>query len=159
MLFTLCSSAEAQQAKRISRIGYLTNRGSAPAEAFLQSLHELGYIEGKNLVIEFRTAQGKFERYPQLAAELVRARVDVIVATGFSAVKAAKDATTTIPIVMSAVNDPIALGLIGSLARPGGNITGLSSLAFGLGGKRLELLKEIVPKLSRVAFFGNSNAL
>jgi putative ABC transport system substrate-binding protein len=143
--------AGAQQSKKIARIGYLTGVGSAPNEAFLQGLHDLGYVEGKNILIEFRTAGGKFERRPALAAELVRLKVDVIVADTAGEVSAAKNATATIPIVMRSVADPIALGLVASLANPGGNITGVAALAPELSGKRLELLKEVIPKLSRVA--------
>jgi putative ABC transport system substrate-binding protein len=150
LVLALSFSVEAQQPKKISQIGYLGNAGSAP-ESFLQGLRDLGYVEGKNVVIEFRTAGGKFERYTELAAELVRAKVDVIVVGGSGAVTAAKNATSTIPIVMASVNDPITLGLVGSLAHPGGNITGISSLSPELSGKRLELLKEVIPKVNRVA--------
>jgi putative ABC transport system substrate-binding protein len=149
MLLTLVFPAQAQQAKRAPKIGYLTNARSAPA-AFMQGLRDLGYVEGKNVVIEFRTAGGKFERYPELAADLVRAKVDVIVAGGSGAVTAAKNATSTIPVVMASVNDPIALGLVASLAHPGGNITGISNLSPELSGKRLELIKEVIPKATRV---------
>jgi putative tryptophan/tyrosine transport system substrate-binding protein len=129
----------------------LTGVGSAPNEAFLQGLRDLGYVEGKNILIEFRTTGGKSERRPELAAELVRLRVDVIVADTAGEVTAVKDATATIPIVMRSVADPIALGLVASLANPGGNITGVAGLAPELSGKRVELLKEVIPKLSRVA--------
>jgi putative ABC transport system substrate-binding protein len=142
----------AQQPKKIPRIGYLTGVGSAPSKGFLQGLRDLGYIEGKNILIEFRTTEGKSERLPELAAELVRLKVDVIVADTAGEVSAAKHATATIPIVMRGVADPIALGLVASLAHPGGNITGIATLAPELSGKRLELLKEAIPKLSRVAF-------
>ena len=114
-------------------------------------------MEGKNIVIEWRSAEGKLDRVPALAAELVRLKVDVIVTIGSSVTRSAKEATTTIPIVMAQDNDPVGDGFVASLARPGGNITGLSTLAPELSGKRLELLKEIVPKLSRVAVFGNFN--
>jgi putative tryptophan/tyrosine transport system substrate-binding protein len=143
--------ADAQQPKKILRIGYLTGVGSAPNEPFLQGLRDLGYVEGKNILIEFRTTEGKSERLPELAAELVRLKVDVIVADTAGEVTAAKNATATIPIVMRGVADPIALGLVASLAHPGGNITGIATLAPELSGKRLELLKEVIPKLSRVA--------
>jgi putative tryptophan/tyrosine transport system substrate-binding protein len=143
--------AEAQQPKKIPRIGYLTGIGSAPNVAFLQGLRDLGYVEGKNILIEFRTTGGKSERRPELAAELVQLKVDVIVADTAGEVTAAKNATATIPIVMRSVSDPIALGLVASLSHPGGNITGMASLAPELTGKRLELFKEIIPKLSRVA--------
>jgi putative tryptophan/tyrosine transport system substrate-binding protein len=143
--------ADAQQPKKIPRIGYLTGVSSAPQKTFLQGLSDLGYVEGKNILIEFRTTGGKSERHPELAAELVRLKVDVIVADTASDVTAAKNATATIPIVMRGVSDPIALGLVATLAHPGGNITGMAVLAPELSGKRLELLKEVIPKLSRVA--------
>ena len=151
LLFALCGSVDAQQPKKIPRIGYLTGVGSSPNEAFLQGLRDLRYVEGKNMLIEFRTTEGKSERRPELAAELVQLRVDVIVADTAGEVTAAKNATATIPIVMRGVADPIALGLVASLAHPGGNITGVAALAPELSGKRLELLKEVIPKLSRVA--------
>ena len=152
--------AHAQQPKKVPRIGYLTGAplpaNSARHEAFRQGLRELGYVEGKNIVIEWRYAEGKLDRLPALAAELVRLKVDIIVTGGRAATRAAKEATTTIPIVMAQDGDPVGNGFVASLARPGGNITGLSTLAPELSGKRLELLKEIVPKLSRVAVLGNS---
>ena len=125
-------------------------------EAFRQGLRELGYVEGKNIAIEWRWAEGKFDRLPDLAAELLRLKVDIIVSAGPAATRAAKKATTTIPIVMTNEGDPVGTGFVASLARPGGNITGLSTLAPELDGKRLELLKETVPKLSRVAVIGRS---
>jgi putative tryptophan/tyrosine transport system substrate-binding protein len=152
--------AEAQQPAKVFRIGYLG--GASPSavsdriEAFRQGLRELGYIEGKNVVIESRNAEGKFDRLPALAAELVRLKVNIIVTGGPASTRAAKEATSTIPIVMAQDNDPVANGFVASLARPGGNITGLATLAPEIGGKRLELLKEIVPKLSRVAVLGTS---
>jgi len=152
MLLALCASAEAQQTGKVPRIGYLTSVGSAPNEAFLQGLRDLGYVEGKNILIEFRTTGGKYERLPKLAAELVQRKVDVIVADTAPEVIAAKNATATIPIVMRGVADPIASGLVATLAHPGGNVTGMATLAPELSGKRLELLKEVIPKLSRVAF-------
>ena len=162
LLFALCASAEAQQPTKIPRIGYLSGGSpsavSARTEAFRQGLRELGYVEGKNIVIEYRYAEGKLDRLPALAAELVRLKVDVIVTGGATATRAAKEATTTIPIVMTQDGDPVGSGFVASLARPGGNITGLSTLAPELSGKRLELLKEIVPKLSRVAVFGTSTS-
>src|SRR6266550_988455 len=143
-----------QQPTKIPRIGYLTgvspSTNSARHETFRQGLRELGYVEGKNIVIEWRSAEGKFDRLPALAAELVHLKVDIIVTGGRSATRAAKEATVTIPIVMTQVGDPVGSGFVASLARPGGNITGLSTLAPELSGKRLELLKEIIPKLSRV---------
>jgi putative tryptophan/tyrosine transport system substrate-binding protein len=160
MLFALCSSAEAQQATKVPRIGFLS--GSPPSsikartEAFRQGLRELGYMEGKNIVIEWRSAEGKGDRLPALATELVHLKVDVIVTAGPLVTRAAKEATVTIPIVMAQDPDPVGSGFVASLARPGGNITGLSRIAPELSGKQLELLKEIVPKLSRVAVFGTS---
>jgi putative ABC transport system substrate-binding protein len=154
MLFALCGSVDAQQAGKIPRIGFLdssTASGSAVlVEAFRQELLKLGWIEGKNITIEYRFAEQKLERLPELAADLVRLKVDLIVVTGRLEALAAKKATTTIPIVMTNVGDPVASGLVASLARPGGNITGLSALSPELGTKRLEVLKDAVPKLVRV---------
>ena len=159
-ILTVGNLAEAQQPTKVPRIGYLSASSAAEAlprtEAFRQGLHELGYVEGKNLVIDFRYADGKFDRLPALAADLVRLRVEIIVTAGPSVTRPAKDATTTIPIVMTNDSDPVGAGFVASLARPGGNITGLSSLAQELSGKRVELLKEIVPKLSRLAILGSS---
>ena len=159
LLFALGVSAQAQQPAKVPRIGYLTNESlsalSARTEAFRKGLRELGYIEGKNIVIEWRDAEGKLDRLPELAVELVRLRVDVIVTAGGLATRSAKEATMTIPIVMTQESDPVASGFVASLARPGGNITGLSRLAPELSGKQLELLKEIVPRLSRVAVLGS----
>jgi len=159
-LFALCLPAEAQQPTKIPRVGYLAANSlsdiSARVEAFRQGLRELGYVEGKNIVLEWRSSEGKFDRLPALAAELVRLKVDMIVTPGAPATRAAKAATITIPIIMSQDPDPVGNGFVASLARPGGNITGLSSLGADLAGKRLELLKEILPKLSRVAVFGTS---
>jgi ABC-type uncharacterized transport system substrate-binding protein len=150
-------AAQAQQPGKMPRIGYLS-RGSGPGaneEILRQGLRSLGYIEGQSIVIESRFAHEKLDRLPELATELVRLEVAIIVAgSGAATVQAAKSATTTIPIVMANVNDPIALGFIASLARPGGNITGLSNLSPEIGGKQLELLKEAVPKTSRVAVLG-----
>ena len=152
--------AQAQQPARIPRIGILIPASasfySARVEAFRQRLRELGYVEGKNIVIEYRYAEGKRERLPDLAAELVRLKVDVIVTTGPGAILAAKKASATIPIVFAAATDPVGTGLVSSLARPGGNITGLSLMAPDLDGKRLELLKEAFPKVARVAFLWQS---
>ena len=146
--------AQAQQARKILRIGFLdssTASGSAVlVEAFRQELSKLGWIEGKNIAIEYRFAEQKTERLPELAADLVRLKVDLIVATGTPSALAAKSATTTIPIVMANAGDPVAAGLVASLARPGGNVTGLSTLATELNTKRLEILKDAVPKLARV---------
>jgi putative ABC transport system substrate-binding protein len=156
MLFALSLSAEAQQAtKKIPRVGFLSLNTAFVqkdrVEAFRQALRKLGYVEGQNIIIDYRFADGKSERLPGLAAELVALKVDVMVTAGNSATVPAKDATKTIPIVMMNDTDPVGQGHIDSLARPGGNITGLSSTDFDLADKRLELLKEIVPKLSRVA--------
>ena len=152
--------AHAQQLTKVPRIGYLaaTSLSTNPAriEAFRQGLRELGYVEGKKIVIEWRFAEGKADRLAGFAAELVRLKVDVIVAGGSTATRAAKEATSTIPIVMAQDNDPVGNGFVTSLARPGGNVTGLAALRSELSGKRLELLKEIVPKLSRVAVLGSS---
>jgi putative tryptophan/tyrosine transport system substrate-binding protein len=160
MLLALCVPALAQQPKKIPRIGYLSASSTAEAlsrtDAFRQGLRELGYVEGENIVVEFLYADGKFDRLPALAADLVRLKVDVIVTAGPSVTGPVKDATATIPIVMTNDSDPVAAGFVASLARPGGNITGLSSLAQDLSGKRLELLKETVPKLARIAVLGSS---
>jgi putative ABC transport system substrate-binding protein len=160
VLLAVAVIADAQQPKKVPRIGYLT--GSSPSahaariEAFRQGLRELGCVEGKNIVIEYRYAEGKLGRYPELAAELVRLKVEVIVTGGPAVTRAVKEATATIPIVMTQDPDPVGSGFVASLARPGGNITGLSTLSPEINGKRLELLKEIVPKLSRVAVLGTS---
>jgi putative tryptophan/tyrosine transport system substrate-binding protein len=156
MLFALGSFGQAQQAtKRIPRVGFFSLNPAAVqkerVEVFLEALRKLGYVEGQNIIIDYRFADGKSERLRELAAELVALKVDVIVTTGNSATAPAKEATKTIPIVMMNDTDPVGQGHIDSLARPGGNITGLSSISFDLADKRLELLKEIVPKLSRVA--------
>jgi ABC-type uncharacterized transport system substrate-binding protein len=160
VLVVAVAVATAQQPGKIPRIGFLfvNFASSTPArsEAFRQGLRELGYVEGKNIVIESRYAEGKLDRLPGLAAELARLKVDVIVTTGPSATRAAKEANVAIPIVMSVDIDPVGSGFVASLARPGGNITGLSSLSSELSGKRLELLKEIVPGLARVAVLGTS---
>ena len=155
MLFALCSSAEAQQTGKILRIGFLdssTASGSAVLrEAFQQELSKLGWIEGKNITIEFRFTENKgVTRLPELAAELVRLKVDLIVSTDTPSALAAKNATANIPIVMANPGDPVGAGLVASLARPGGNVTGLSSLQYELDTKRLEILKDAVPKLVRV---------
>ena len=151
---------EAQQPTKIARIGFLAATSpsaiSARVEAFRQGLRELGYVEGKNIVIESRYAEGNLDRLPGLAAELISLHVDVIVTAGAANTHAAKEATKIIPIIMALDSDPVGAGFIASLARPGGNITGLSTLAPEISGKQLELLKEIVPKLSRLAVLGNS---
>ncbi|MBI1997782.1 MAG: ABC transporter substrate-binding protein [Deltaproteobacteria bacterium] len=162
MLSALSFSVAAQRTGKIPRIGYLSSLSassdSSRNDAFRQGLKELGYVEEKNVAIEYEFAQGKLDRLPDLAGELVRLKVDVIVVGGSTATRAAKNATQRIPIVMINVTDPVVLGFVVSLARPGGNITGLSNLAPELGGKRLELLKEIVPQLSRVAVLGDPNS-
>jgi putative ABC transport system substrate-binding protein len=147
-------TAEAQEATHVYRIGLLNSAPTSRVEAFRQSLRELGYVEGQNLVIESRYAEGSVERFPDLAAELVRLKVDVIVAGG-PAVRAAQHATRTIPIVMAGANDPVGEGFVASLAHPGGNITGLSLLGAELPGKRLEILKEMVPQNARIAVLAN----
>jgi putative ABC transport system substrate-binding protein len=156
ILFAVYVPVEAQQPNKIPRIGYLSS-GSASirTEAFRQGLRELGYIEGKNITIEYRNAEGKIERYSDLASDLVSLKVDVIFVPSTPGALAAKNATKTIPIVFTSVGDPVGNGLVASLARPGGNITGLSTLAPDLSGKELELLKETVPKVSRVAVVYN----
>jgi putative tryptophan/tyrosine transport system substrate-binding protein len=161
LLFALSFSAEAQQPAEITRIGYLDavslSVNAAPVEAFRQGLRTLGYVEGKNIFIEWRSADGKLDRLPALAAELVHLKVDIIVTGGRSATRADKEATSTIPIVMAQDPDPVGTGFVASLAQPGGNITGLSNLRPELSGKRLELMKEIVPKLARLAVLGTSS--
>jgi len=160
LLLALCLPVQAQQPAKVARIGVLAALGpydnADRIEAFRQGLRELGYVEGKNIVIENRWAEGKVERLSDLAIELVRLKVDVIVTTGPIPTRAAKEATSTIPIVMTQDSDPVGSGFVASLARPGGNITGLSTLRPELSGKQLELLKEVIPKLSRVAVFGTS---
>ena len=155
-LFVLSFLAQAQHPKKVYRIGYLSS-GSASirTEAFRQGLRELGYFEGKNITIEYRDAEGKIERYSDLASDLVSLKVDVIFVPSTPGALAAKNATKTIPIVFTSVGDPVGSGLVASLARPGGNITGLSTLAPDLSGKALELLKETVPKVTRVAVIRN----
>ena len=154
------AGAAAQQPTKIPRIGFLgavsPSTISDRIEAFRQGLRELGYIDGKTIVIEWRSAEGKLDRLPALAAELVRLKVEVIVTAGPFPTRVAKEATVTLPIVMGFDNDPVGNGFVASLARPGGNITGLSTLYPEISGKQLELLKEIVPRLSRVAVLGNS---
>jgi putative tryptophan/tyrosine transport system substrate-binding protein len=152
--------AEAQQPKKVFRIGVLAggsaSSDSARIEALRQGLRELGYVEGKNIVIEYEYAAGKTDRLSELAAALLRLKVEVIVTAGPAATRAAKQATTTIPIVMAQDSDPVGSGFVTSLARPGGSITGLSRLSPELSGKQLELLKETVPTLSQLAVFENS---
>jgi putative tryptophan/tyrosine transport system substrate-binding protein len=159
MLLSLSFAVEAQQPTKVPRIGFLAAISPAAIstriEAFRQGLNELGYIEGKNIVVEWRSDEGG--RVPGLAAELVRLKVDVIVTAGPLSTRPAEGATKTIPIVMAQDDDPVGNGFVASLARPGGNITGLASLSPELSGKQLELLKEIVPKLSRMAVLGSPN--
>src|SRR5262249_4527480 len=156
MLFALCSSAEAQQANKVPRIGYLSPTDaptdSARAEAIRLALRELGHIEGQNIITDYRYAEGKLDRLPDLAAELVRLKVDIIVVGGDIPTRAAKKATKTIPIVMMGTgSDPVEAGLVENLARPGGNVTGRTTLNRELGGEPPGLLKEAVPKVARVA--------
>jgi ABC-type uncharacterized transport system substrate-binding protein len=153
MLFALCSSAEAQQPTKVPRIGFISVRSGIESreEAFRQGLRELGYVEGENIAIEWRFAKGNADRLPDLATELIRLKVDVIAVGGGDAALPAKNATGRIPIVFTSANDPVGIGLVATLAHPGGNVTGLSIDAPGLGGKRLEILKESFPKLSRIA--------
>jgi len=161
-LAVVSGTAHAQQPTKIPRIGFLgspsPSANAARNEAFRQGLRELGYVEGKNIIVEWRFAEGKLDRVPALAAELVRLNVNVIVTGGSGSTRPANEATNTIPIVMAQDPDPVGNGFIASLARPGGNITGLSTLAPELSGKQLELLKEIVAKLTRVAVFGTSTS-
>jgi putative ABC transport system substrate-binding protein len=153
MLLALCVPAAAEQPGKLHRVGYLHN-GAKPDvtdDAFQRGLRDLGYLEGKNIVLEYRYAEGKPERFSELAAEMVRGKVDIIVAVNEAGARAAKSATKTIPIVMVSVGpDPVEVGLVESLARPGGNITGVTLMAVELAGKRLELFKEAVPRLARV---------
>ncbi len=156
MLLALPFPARAQQPKKVWRIGYLSSSDpaaeSSRSEPIRRALRERGYIEGHNIAIEYRYSEGKNDRLPELAAELVRIKVDIIIAGGVPLVRAVKNATKTIPIIMAGQgSDPVEAGLVDSLARPGGNVTGITNLSRELGGKRLELLKEAVPKLARVA--------
>jgi putative tryptophan/tyrosine transport system substrate-binding protein len=159
LAFASVHSAEGQQPAKVP-LGYLTAlqlpASAARTEAFRQGLRDLGYVEGKNIIIEWRSADGNEDRLPALAAELVQLKVDIIVTGGAAVTRPIKAATSTIPIVMTQDRDPVSSGFVASLARPGGNITGLSTLSQELSGKQLELLKETVPKLSRVAVFGTS---
>jgi putative tryptophan/tyrosine transport system substrate-binding protein len=155
-LLVVVRFSEAQQPGKVPRIGFVSLTGDSktpgpPDEAFRQGLRDLGYIEGKNIVVEYRYVEGKLDRIPSLVAELVQLKPDVLVVQALPAIRAAKQASKTIPIVMLATVDPVATGSVDSLARPGGNLTGLTRLTRDLSGKRLELLKEVVPGLSRVA--------
>ena len=163
MLFVLCSFVYAQQPKKVPRIGFVTSAGNPNSpglrvEAFQRGMRELGYIEGKNILVEYRYGEGKTERVPELVAELVRLKVDVLVVLSLGSVRAAKQATQAIPIVTVLPDDPVALGIVDSLARPGGNITGLTRFSRELSGKRLEMLKETIPGISRVGvLYGRSS--
>jgi ABC-type uncharacterized transport system substrate-binding protein len=161
VLIAVGVTAEAQQVKKIPRIGYASgvgepNNPGRDIEAFRQGLRELGYVEGKNIVVEYRYAEGNLDRAPGFIAEFVQLKVDALVVTFLPAIRSAKQATKTIPIVMISPVDPVATGLVDSLARPGGNITGLARLTRDLSGKRLELLKELIPRLSRIGIFWDS---
>jgi putative ABC transport system substrate-binding protein len=162
MLFALCSAADAQQTGKILRMGLLDNSTASGmavlVDAFRQELSKLGWVEGKNITMEYRFSEGKTERLPELAADLVRLKVDLIVTTGDPPASSAKKATTTIPIVMANSVDPVGYGFVASLARPGGNITGLSNLGTELNSKRLEILKDAVPKLARVGLLRPSSS-
>ena len=162
MLLALPFPARAQQPAKIPRIGFVSaggdpNNPGSLVEAFRQGLRNLGYIEGKNILVEYRYAEGNLDRISGLVAELVQLKVDVLVSSNFPAIRAAKQATKTIPIVIVTSQDPVATGLVNSLARPGGNVTGLTSLSRELSGKRLELLKEAVPRISRVGVLWDAN--
>jgi ABC-type uncharacterized transport system substrate-binding protein len=163
MLLAVAVTAPAQQPTKIPRIGYVAGAGDSKSpgahiEAFQQRLRDLGYVEGKNILIEYRHAEGKLDRVSSFVAELVQLNVDVLVCPSLVAIRAAQQATKTIPIVMVTAQDPVAIGLVASLARPGGNITGLTRLTRDLSGKRLELLTEVIPKMSRVGVLWDSNA-
>ncbi|MGH7824594.1 MAG: ABC transporter substrate-binding protein [Candidatus Binatia bacterium] len=164
MLFALCLPAQAQQPAKLPRIGFVSGADADPKhptarlEAFRQALRDLGYIEGKNILVEYRSTE-KRDQFPQLVADLVQLKVDVLVVRPQPAIRAAKQATKTIPIVMVTTQDPVALGFINSLARPGGNITGVTTLQRELSGKRLELLKEVLPRISRVAALMNAASI
>ena len=166
IVVALCALAEAQQAKKVPRIGFLSTGSStdiqslfsARYDAFRQGLRDLGYVEGKNIIVEYRLAEGKIERLPDLATELVRLNVALIVTATTPGILAIKKASGTIPIVFASISDPVASGFVDSLARPGGNMTGLTILAPELSGKRLELLKESFPNVRRVAILWNPDA-
>jgi putative tryptophan/tyrosine transport system substrate-binding protein len=156
-------AAEAQQPGKVPRIGYIPSSGNPntpgfEVEAFRQGLRDLGFVEGRNILVEYRYTEGKLDRIPSLVAELVQIKVDILVAGPLPAIRAAKQATKTIPIVIVTTQDPVATGIVDSLARPGGNITGLTRLTRELSGKRLELLTEVVPGISRVGVLWDANA-
>jgi putative tryptophan/tyrosine transport system substrate-binding protein len=161
LLAALLDTVAAQPPEKVPRVGYISPGSSSDPmrlrrfEAFRQGLRELGYVEGRNIALEPRWAEGKYERYPALAADLVRLKADVIVTVGGAATKAARQSTKTTPIVMSVVIDPLGSGLVASLARPGGNVTGITVMASDIVGKQLELLKQAVPEVSRVALLWN----
>jgi ABC-type uncharacterized transport system substrate-binding protein len=159
LLLALCFPAQAEQVQKVPRIGFLSSTSASTGahnfEAFREGLRELGYVDGKNISIEYRWAEGKLERLPELAAGLVSFKVDLIVVASSQAAMAVKQATTTIPIVMTVSGDLVAMGLVDSLARPGGNITGMTVYSPEVSGKRLELLKEAFPKVRRVAVLGD----
>jgi putative ABC transport system substrate-binding protein len=158
LLFSLLAAplaADAQPAGKVPRIGVVI--GGIPLLGFVEGLRDLGYVDGRNIVIEYRAFEGRAERFPEIIAEFVRLKVDVIISSSTPAVKAAKEATSTIPIVMAGLNDPVGAGLVASLSRPGGNVTGLTNIITELSAKRLELLKETVPGVARVAVLWNSN--
>src|SRR5439155_16211488 len=167
MLFPLCLPVKAQQAKKVPRIGFLfgtaASAASARTEAFRQGLRDLGYVEGKNILVEYRYAEGKLERIPGLVTELLQLKIDLLLVGNLVSIRAANQVTNTIPIVMVITADPVELGIVDSLAQPGGNITGIATLIRELSGKRLELLKEAVPGISRVGVLwdvdGSSSAI
>jgi putative tryptophan/tyrosine transport system substrate-binding protein len=155
LLLAPCSAVQAQQPTKIPRVGYVTSTGNSndpgpSGQAFRQGLQDLGYIEGKNILVEYRYIEGNPDRIPGFIAELLELKVDVLVATSPTAIRAAKQTTKTVPIVMVTTQDPVVTGIVNSLARPGGNVTGLTQLTRELSGKRLELLKEVIPTVSRI---------
>ena len=157
LLFAFCFSVEAQRPTKILRIGYLFV-GLQPPKEFLQAMGKLGYVEGQNIAFEYRAAEGREERLPALAAELVKLNVDVIVAPGVLPALAAKEATKSIPVIYTGGGDPVAVGLVASVARPGGNVTGITELSLELTGKRLEFIKETLPKISTVTVLARRDA-
>jgi putative tryptophan/tyrosine transport system substrate-binding protein len=159
MLLALSFRADAQQPKKIPRVGYVAGTAENPnVEAFRQGLRDLGYIEGKNILVEYRYLEGNWDRVPSIVNELMQLKVDVFVSSNFPTIRAAKQATKTIPIVIVITLDPVATGIIDSLARPGGNITGVTTFMTQLSGKRLELLTELIPRISRVGILWDANS-
>jgi putative ABC transport system substrate-binding protein len=158
MLFALSISVEAQQPKKIPRIGFITSGTEASVGGFQRGLRDLGYTEGKNILVEYRYVEGNMDRIPTLVTELVELKVDVLVVGTLVGIRAAKQATKTIPVVMMTTQDPVATGIVDSLARPGGNITGVTTLTRDLSGKRLELLNEAVVGISRVGVLWDTNS-